>query len=447
MLSANFNCSWCYRNSKTLIDWRRLMKDRDLILGFEIRDDYSQLSYTFNLLEEPESISKNEDEEQFLIPSVVGLKKDSKQWVFGEEALDLQKKGQAQVITNLLDKIIKDHRIKIYGQLYEPTYLIERFIYKILMELKFKWPDQSIKQMVVTTNKTNPEVSNALYEALKNLGIDRDRARVISYPSSYLAYILVQDKEIWMNDVVLFDFGEDGFTYFQLSLEKRRLPHIAKVRSKDYSDMVNYDEFSKSNKSDNFEYLLENIINDALYMQIVSSIYFTGKGFIEGISAQTIKKISKGRRIFIGQNLYCKGACYFAGQLAGGDKLDNFVFLLEDTAHYSVRVIAYDNDRQTEIQLNELGYSIYEPPKKLDLIIDDEEKLRYQVIDKQGLAVLEDTIVLDDLPNRPSKTSRIEVGLVLISSSRFKIKIKDKGFGELYPATDKTWEKEVVIHG
>ena len=297
MLSANFNCSWCYRNSKTLIDWRRLMKDRDLILGFEIRDDYSQLSYTFNLLEEPESISKNEDEEQFLIPSVVGLKKDSKQWVFGEEALDLQKKGQAQVITNLLDKIIKDHRIKIYGQLYEPTYLIERFIYKILMELKFKWPDQSIKQMVVTTNKTNPEVSNALYEALKNLGIERDRARVISYPSSYLAYILVQDKEIWMNDVALFNFGEDGFTYFQLSLEKRRLPHIAKVRSKDYSDMVNYDEFSKSNKSDNFEYLLENIINDALYMQIVSSIYFTGKGFIEGIAAQTIKKISKGRRI------------------------------------------------------------------------------------------------------------------------------------------------------
>src|SRR5690554_5168339 len=120
------------------------MKNRDLILGFEIRDDYSQLSYTFNLLEKPESIALGKDKDQFLIPSVIDIKKDTKQWVYGEEAIELQGKHEAQVITNLLDKISKGHRIKIYGQLYEPIYLVERFIYKVLMEVKFIWPDQSI---------------------------------------------------------------------------------------------------------------------------------------------------------------------------------------------------------------------------------------------------------------------------------------------------------------
>ena len=97
--------------------------------------------------------------------------------------------------------------------------------------------------------------------------------------------------------------------------------------------------------------------------------------------------------------------------------------------------------------LAKLGDSIYEAPKTLDLILDNEDQVKYQVRDKGGQAVLKDVVLLEDLPKRPNKTTRVQVCLDFMNGSRFKIRIIDKGFGDMYPATNLQWEKEVVIRG
>lgn len=423
------------------------MDKRELIIGIDLRNDYSQLSYALNLTDEPSSISLEGQEDQILIPTTVGLVKNKKQWIYGREAKIMAEEKEAQVATKLLDKIKEKREVKIYGSFYDPVYILERYIYKILMELKIKWPDKNIKQMVVTICDTDTIVVDGIYKALENLGLGRDRVSVQSYSRSYVAYVLSQEKGIWMNDVALFDFDEKGFDYFQMSVDRRQIPHLARVKVKNYDDSIKYSKLGQINFDGNLDYILENIINDALYMQIISTIYFTGKGFIDGIPMSTIKKISKGRKIYIGQNLYCKGACYSAVKLARKNTLDNFVFLVDDTIHYSVSTTINDNDTEKDIYLGSLGASIFEKSKVMELILDEADQVRYKVRDKRGSVILEDAIVLDDLPKRPNKSTRIEVTLILISNSRFKLKIRDKGFGEIYPATDKVWEKEVAING
>ena len=423
------------------------MTKRQLIIGFDLGDEYSQLSYAQNLIDEPEQLEIGSKDNAFLTPTAVGLLRDKKGWVYGWEAVQLAKENKVHLVTNLLDKIRKGHRIKIYGSLYDPIYLIERFISNLFTQLKVKWPSKSIRQMVVTIDELDATIVRGVYKALENLNIYRDRVQIRSYSNSYLAYVLSQERGIWANDVALFDFGQDKLTYSQISIERRNKPYLVNLVQKDYSDSISYKDIDKVKESGNYDYILENVINDALYKQIISSIYFTGKGFIDGISMKLVQKISKGRRIFIGQNLYCRGASYLARQVAGGEKLSDFVFLLEDTSHNSVWININDNNRGKELVLMDLGKSIWEPPETIDLILDNESQVNFLVRDKRGQTLIKDSIILNDLPKRPKRTTRIEVSLEYIDKSRFKIKVKDRGFGDLYPATDKLWEKEVVIHG
>lgn len=423
------------------------MIERELIIGLDLRDDYAQLSYALDLSNEVEFVLMEEYEHQFIIPTVIGLRKDISQWVFGEEALILGREGKAQIVSNLLNKVIKGYRIKLYGSLYDPIYLLERYIYKVLLELKGKMPDKTIRQMVITIKDMDMILVEAIYKALENLGLGKDRAQVQSHIKSYLSYVLSQEKNIWMNDVALFDFDEYDFTYSQTKIQRRRLPYLVEVFSRDYSESLKYKELDQAIDSGNFEYILENIVNDAMYKQIISSIYFTGKGFIDGLPKAVLRNISKGRRIFIGQNLYCKGACYYAQKLVGANTLNDFVFLLDDTISYTVSLFIYDKGEYKTVTLGKLGESIYEPVTTLEMILDEEESIKYQVMDKNENKIQEDILLLDDFPKRPNKTTRVEFSLKYIDDSRFKINIIDKGFGDLYPATNKVWEKEVVIYG
>ena len=423
------------------------MNDRELIIGLDLGNDYSQVSYALNPSDEPISISLDKQGEDFLIPTVLGLSKEDGQWVYGKEAINVTNEGKAMLANYLLDKISKGEAVKLYESSYDSLYLLERYIYKILLDIKARYPDKTIRQMVVTIARPEETLVTGIYKALENLGLNRDRVFVQSYAGSYFSYVLSQEKGIWTNDIALFDFGERGFNYTQMSINRRQVPHLVEVRQKSYNDFISYDELENVKDNGSFDYILNNIINDALYMQIISSIYFTGRGFLDGVPMTTINKISKGRRIFIGQNLYCKGACYYGSHLVGEGRLDNFVFLLDDTIHYSITITVNDDEEDKTIYLGKLGRSVYEGTSKIGLILDEERQVKYQVRDRKGHIILEDIIVLDNMPNRPNKTSRIEVSLIVINKSRFKLQVKDMGFGEMYPSSDKVWEKEVAISG
>ena len=54
-------------------------------------------------------------------------------------------------------------------------------------------------------------------------------------------------------------------------------------------------------------------------------------------------------------------------------------------------------------------------------------------------------IELADFPKRPDRTTRIELSLGFSSDRTMVAVIKDKGFGELYPAEDTVIKQEVIL--
>jgi len=453
-----------------------MSEQRSLIVGFDLCNDFSQISCYSHKTFEPESICMTSDQTKYLIPTILGVRNDTKDWVFGEEAISYNQAGSAVLIDGLLKRVEKSQETELFGVKFQPITLLEKYFRKCLLLLKTYYPSNSIQQLVVTvkdkveikalstvasTVESTLEVTSesksqtgglkneilveTVYKALENLGIDRDRALVQSHSQSYQYYALSQSKELWMNDIGLFEFDENGLTYHQITINRKVHPFIVGMVQKDFTETLSYSMLEELGDSENLEYVFDNIAKSVLYKQIISTIYITGKGFEGTWADKVIKELCIGRRVFKGQNLYTKGACYAAKEMAGEDKFNDFIFLSNEMIMSTILIPGYYDAKTVEAVIVKAATPWYEINEKLDIILDDEQEITLLIKDLIKRETVPYSIALDGLPNRPNKTTRVEVRLKFLSRTTAVITIKDKGFGDFYPSTNRIWEKEISI--
>ena len=420
-------------------------EQRSLLIGFDLSAKYTQISCFNQKNLEPESICITSDKTKYLIPTVLGVKNDTKDWIFGEDAIECNKAGTAELVDELLMRIENKQETEIFGVRFEPIILLEKFIRKCLHILKIYYPLNSIQLIVVTLKEKNEILADGIYKALENLGIGKDRARVQSHSQSYQYYALSQSKDLWMNDVGLFDYDEDGLKYHQITINRKIHPFVVGVVDKDFSQTLSYKMLEGSVSGEKLEYIFENIANSILHKQIVSTIYITGKGFEGKWADNSLKELCAGRRVFKGQNLFTKGACYAARELSGEHNLDGFLFYSNEMITSTLLISGYYNATHSEVVLAKAATPWYEIDHKMDLILDDVQEIELIIKNAVKGETTKYNMKLDGLPQRPKRTTRIEIRVKFLNKITALITVKDKGFGDLYPTTNRIWEKEISI--
>lgn len=418
---------------------------KGLIVGFDLCDDYSQISYFNNRTFEPESIFLEDDEEKYLIPTALGVKKDSYDWCFGDEAITLSKKEEAVLVDHILVNIKEKKEITVFDTKFTGEDLLEKFFRKSLTLLKKKYPNETIDQLMITLKELDMNVIRSVYGALERLGLKKDRVSIQSHEQSYLYYALSQKKELWMNDVGLFDFDESGLHYYQITINRRNQPNVVLVSEKDCSDTLSYDLFQEFEFNEHLAYIFENIAKNILHKQIVSTLYFTGKGFEGQWADEVMKELCVGRRIFKGQNLYTKGACYAARALNEPERFEDFLFLSNEMITSTIGLKAYCNAKNVELPLAKVASPWYDVDKRLEFILDEEEEIEIVTRNIGKKEPIRQMIALEGLPNRPNKMTRVEVRAKFVDRNTCVITVKDQGFGEFYPSTNRIWEKVITI--
>ena len=187
-------------------------------------------------------------------------------------------------------------------------------------------------------------------------------------------------------------------------------------------------------------FVFENIANTLLYKQIITTLYFTGKGFEGDWAMESIQSLCAGRRVFMGQKLYVKGACYGAKELSGDRKLDNIILLNNDMIVNSVAVRAYVDGNIQEVILTDATVPWYEVNSEVEVILDDAVDLEVifrNIITKE---IIRERIPLNSLPKRPNRMTRLKLHLSCMDRNRAKLIITDLGFGDIYPAMGKVAE-------
>ena len=192
-------------------------EERTLIIGFDLCNDYSQISCLQKNSNEPESVCITPDKTKYLIPTAVCVRETTKEWLIGEEAERCRDRQGGEYIEGLLDKLERQETVTIYGSVLSAETLLEKFFRKVLGIIRQRFQNNSILKLVLTPEHLSFETENRLYLILETLGMQKDRVRIISHTMSFMYYIVNQPGELCVNDVALFDYSQDGLRYCQLN--------------------------------------------------------------------------------------------------------------------------------------------------------------------------------------------------------------------------------------
>ena len=398
------------------------MSERTLLLGFDLGDEKSQMAVYDREKMEPVLIGQTEENPEALINTEIALD--------GMEPL-----------TDFLVRIRRGEEIVVDGKVSHPVNMLSFFFRKTLSLTRQQYPGETIKQLVVTTAGADRDFTELIYAALEQLGIGRDRAYVMDHKQTFPYYVLYQKKELWVNDVGLFDCEKDRLTYYQMQVDRGKNPILVGVQERDYSDALDLSENGEEHRAAVFE----NVVYGAIHKQLLSTLYMTGDGFEGGWADSVFRKLCVGRRLFKGRNLYVSGACYVAKEFGESKRLEDYLLLDEEmiSSHLSIQV--YADAKLQEISLARAGTPWYMVDREISLIPEGDSEITLtakNIFDQREKQFILD---LDPVEGRLDRHCRLGMRVRFESPKRCIVTLKDGGFGEFFPTSNRIWEKTVEL--
>ena len=314
------------------------------------------------------------------------------------------------------------------------TSLLEKYFRKTLSYLKTIEKEHGIAKLIITVPELNETLSSNIYRALEQLKIEKDRVIVKSHAASAMYYALSQSKDLWMNDVGIFHYVGQKLLYYHIGIHRKTKPCAVTIQREDFSNSFGIltEEEGVQNE---LSYLFLNLAKRVLARHVISTVYITGTGFEGNWINGTLQELCLGRRVFKGQNLYTKGACYMARELVGEKKLGDYILLSEEMLQTAVWISAYIDAKNQELMLAKVGTPWFEIKESVEFIFEDEPEITIYTKSIFGKEINSYKLALEQLDKRPNRTTRAELSVICKEPGYLEVIIRDLGFGELIPAT------------
>lgn len=154
--------------------------------------------------------------------------------------------------------------------------------------------------------------------------------------------------------------------------------------------------------------------------------------------------LCQGRRVFAGQNIYTKGACYKA---VGGEYEEFYNKYFVETKENVIFDIGISSGDEEDnfIPVARGGRQWYNIKGKINVILDDTDIITLIYRSRRTEQEIRETVKLHGIPKRPNKTSKFSIEVEFEDPHRGAVIIKDVGFGKLFPTTNKVYRKEFEV--
>lgn len=418
-------------------------EDRQLLVGIDLGDDITQISCFDNKLYEPVAIGKAlGDKREYEIPMVMAFNPKNSQWLWGSEAIEPEI-GFVK-IENIINKVCKYEKFDVDGYVFKSREVLKRYIIKALSLLKEYYPNDMIQKLVISVSEKTDRLAECIKSICDEIGIKSDRLIIQNHQQSYMYYAVSQAKELWINNVGLFEYDSKGLRYSQISIDRRSVPYTVGVSQKDLSDVMS-GMMLLTEEDSHIRYAFNNIANTVLHKQMVTTIYVTGKGFDGEWACDALKELCNGRRVFSGQNLFTKGACYAARELAGLGKLSDFIFLDDEMTTSDISLRVYHNAEYQDIVLAKAGSLWNEIDTSIDVIPDNEEEIQINARNVLKHVSKAHMLSLSAFVGRDNKMTRFTIRIRFADKETCIVTLKDNGFGEFCPSSNRIWETHIKV--
>ena len=310
-----------------------------------------------------------------------------------------------------------------------------------------------IGELVFTVPELNMDVVRMLKGIGQRVGVQKHNIYVQDYKESFCSYMLYQPKELWQYEAAMFHCDRREVKAYMLRKIRTgygrgkdtfiTVDEVAKAQMEELSAVYPVLNVDRAKDADlQFKQFIQGVFDKKL----VSSVFLVGEGFENSWYPQSLKVLLNGRRAFLGNNLYSKGACYTAYKRAM-DYEESLIYLDETKMMDQICLKLRTQGKEKLHPIVSWGTRWYEADSQCEILLENTDDIEIHIESLAGAEMRVERVSLHGLPKRKNYTLRLQVKVMLLDEKRCRISFKDMGFGEFFPATDFYVEKEIRLGG
>ena len=389
-----------------------------------------------------ETVNQLNNKETYMMPNILFFGLETGEWYVGSEASEARFKEQGIVLDELFQNARSEETVEVHNTRYSYRKLFLMMLKMHVDSFLYRYEGATVKKLVITIPEYNKDLFRVLSTFYKELGVEKEQVEITSHLDSGLYYIFNQDESLRTNSVGLFDYNTDGLHYYRIDISHGHELNTISVTHEDYSENFNLAAFGGDNIL--MDITFAKIVANETKKTYISAIYLTGLGFSEKWLNKSRELLTQGRRVFAGQNIYTKGACYKAVGGEYGEFYKKYFVETKENVIFDVGISSEDEeDRFIPIALG--GRQWYNIHGKISIILDDTESLTLVYRNRKTGEEEREVVKLHGIPKRPNKTSKFSVEVEFENPHHGAFIIKDVGFGKLFPTTNKIYRKEFDV--
>lgn len=411
------------------------MEKQAYYLGIDLDDENAVSSYLQVKEKEPETISSAAGSEVYQMPLLLAKNNQDGQWCIGSEAKKLALQQGVDAADQLLGRALSGETVVMGEESYPAAELLAVYLQTLIQSAE-AFDNQALPEKLVLSMETLSEKHTELFFGMaERLGLSKEQILLIDRKESFYYFALSQKKELWQKDVCLFDYRNGTVKCCRLERNTCTQPQL-----------VTMTEEMRRMDASNPDEAFCRVVSESMEGHMVSAAYLIGDGFDGEWLKDSLAVLCRGRRAFMGKNLYSKGACYAAAvraaraaESASGQAWP-FVYMGDNRMKVNISLKVQNGQKQEFYTLIDAGESWYEKTGECEVLLGGAPEIDFWIHYPNSSQAKLETLELADLPPRPPRTTRLRITAKPLSDTKVKITLKDLGFGEIFKSSDKTWE-------
>lgn len=420
-----------------------------MVVGFDLGKYTVQISYYRSGMDEPATAEQVIGSQVFNIPMVLCKRRGVNQWFYGREALKQHERGEGTLIDGLLQKALNGERALVEGEEIEGIALLTLFIKRSLSILGGSRASGSITDLMFTCERLGTEVVEVMSRVSEGLQLRNCNVYFQSYAESIYHYMIHQDRELWRDNVMCSYYDGMNVTDYVFSRNPRTSPIVAFVDTSDPYRMPMPQIVSEDARAAAYERLDKQYaehMQEALNKGYYSSIYLLGDGFKEQWYTASVGAMARNRRVFVGNDLFSRGACYsLRDKYEPDETAKSHVYLGVDKLRSNIGMNVLRRGRGSYLALLDAGINWYDVKCEYELFVPEDGVLHLEIIPLDGGEHDVRAIELLELPERDPDTLRVLLRMSMSDVTTVHIHIEDLGFGDLFPSSGMEWNYTIEV--
>lgn len=402
-------------------------------IGIDLCDQYAMVSFFQLNMKEPETVSTIAGSEYYQIPMLLAKRKGISQWYYGDDAKKMAKTSQMICVDALIRRAQNQEKIIIDEETYDAEELLGLFLKKIIQLPQKLGNPIYCDKLVLTISHLDRALMEMFWRIATKIGFTKEQFMVIDHKETFYYFALCQEEALRMHDVYLFLSEGNEVCYYALSKDGRTTPKVVTIKeSTMFSLGVNKD-------ADFLKLLMQTFSN-----QMISSVYLMGSGFMDQWMKESLTYLCRGRRAFLGNNLFSKGACY-AGAIKDMQIPWNYIYIGENEMKFNLNLKVQNENKIEFYPLIFAGDNWFEANGECEVILSEKKEIDFWKQYPRSKEAKIETLLLNDLSDRPERATRVRITAKPTSDSQISVEIKDLGFGEFFKSTEKVWKYNMTM--